>query len=110
MRRATLSASTRPIRTWSSPLTTNKPVAQVGSKDAFSTQAVMVYTENGGLPLQPVRRQRRSASYGVNVQLIDKVRPVITFGGAAELTFVEGGQERRPLRQVPPCWTLPPRT
>ena len=71
-------------------LTTNKPVAQVGSKDAFSTQAVMVYTENGAFRFNLSGVNDVSASYGVNVQLIDKARPVITFGGAAELTFVEG--------------------
>lgn len=71
-------------------LTTDKPVSQVGGNDALSDRAVMVYTENGAFRFNLAGVNDVSASYGVNVQLIDKARPVITFGGAAELTFVEG--------------------
>lgn len=71
-------------------LTADKPVSQVGANGAPSKEAVMVYTENGAFRFNLAGVNNVSASYGVNVQLIDKARPVITFGGAADLTFVEG--------------------
>jgi len=69
---------------------TDKETAFVGGKDAFALQKTVEYRENGLFNFNLLAKNRTSATYGVDVQVIDKTPPVITLANGPELIFIEG--------------------
>lgn len=69
---------------------TDKQTAAVGSKNKLSNITSMVYGENGLFNYNLQAANGNSVSYGVDVEVIDKIAPVIKFTGNSELVFIEG--------------------
>jgi len=69
---------------------TDKPTTVVGSKDAQSNSTSMLYSENGLFNYNLQAVNGNNVSYGVDVEIIDKTVPVLTFTGGSELVFIEG--------------------
>lgn len=69
---------------------TDKPTTMVGSKNAIETNTSMLYAENGLFNYNLQAKNGNSVSYGVDVEIIDKVAPILQFTGGAELVFIEG--------------------
>ena len=71
-------------------VTTDKETTFVGGKDAYSLKKSIEYRENGLFNFNLQARNRTSATYGVDIGLIDKTPPVITLENGPELIFIEG--------------------
>lgn len=71
---------------------TDKPTRKVGSSDEYSLTNETVYTDNGLYIFNLEKSNRQTASYGFDVEIIDKTPPVIDFLGKSELVFYENTQ------------------
>ncbi len=79
-------------------VTTNKETTFIGGRDAMSMQKEMEYRENGLFNFNLQAKNSTSATYGVDIKLIDKTPPVITLDNGSELIFIEGmTKEREPM-------------
>ncbi len=81
-------------RTYNPVTVTVKTDAQtsiVGAQDAQKqTDHTLVYNENGMFIFNLEKANGLSTSYGVDVEIIDKEKPVITLNGGSQLMYVEG--------------------
>ena len=64
----------------------------MGSSDEYSLTNETVYTDNGLYIFNLEKSNRQTASYGFDVEIIDKTPPVIDFLGKSELVFYENTQ------------------
>lgn len=71
-------------------VTTDKDTVPVGSNGKPSTNAFMTYQKNGMYIFNQQAANGTTASYGVDVQVIDKTPPVIALKNSTELIFIEG--------------------
>ncbi len=69
---------------------TDKQTKAIGSKNELSNSTSMVYGENGLFNYNLQAVNGNSVSYGVDVEIIDKIAPIIKFTGNSELVFIEG--------------------
>lgn len=71
-------------------LTTDKDTAPVGSTGAPSKNTSVTYQKNGMYIFNQQARNKTSASYAVDIELIDKTAPIIELVNGPELIFIEG--------------------
>ncbi|MGE4283845.1 MAG: PLAT/LH2 domain-containing protein [Clostridia bacterium] len=70
---------------------TDKEITQIGSFDRTpKKETTFVYHDNGVFSFNLEALNETSVLYGVNVELIDKTKPVIQFSNTNELIFIEG--------------------
>ena len=68
---------------------TDAQTRQVGTNGEYSTENTKPYTDNGMYIFNLEKNNRQTASYGIDIELIDKVPPVIDLLGKNELIFYE---------------------
>ena len=72
---------------------TDKEIIQIGSFDGKpSTETSMIYSNNGLFSFNLEGKNKTSVQYAVDVSLIDKAKPVISFTGAQELIYIQNGK------------------
>jgi len=69
---------------------TDKPTAFVGSTAELSDSSTVIYTDNGLYNFNLQAANGTSASYGVDIEVIDKDAPSLELKSASELIFIEG--------------------
>ena len=71
-------------------IVTDKETSILGSNDIKSLQNSLIYAENGLFTFNLAAVNGTVASYGVDIEIIDKVAPTLSFDGNNELIFIEG--------------------
>jgi hypothetical protein len=71
-------------------VTTDKETMFIGGKEEYSLKKSMEYRENGLFNFNLQARNGTSATYGVDIEVIDKTPPIITLENGPELIFIEG--------------------
>ncbi|MBO7149176.1 MAG: hypothetical protein J6V93_04885 [Clostridia bacterium] len=71
-------------------IVTDKDTSILGSNDIKSKANSLIYAENGLFTFNLAAINGTVSSYGVDVEIIDKEAPTLTFEGANELIFIEG--------------------
>lgn len=74
---------------------TDKETTLVGGNDAASLHKSVEYGENGLYNFNMQAPNGMTATYGVDVEVIDKTAPVITLDKGSELIFIEGMNAQR---------------
>ncbi len=69
---------------------TDKDTSILGSNDIKSKSNSLIYAENGLFTFNLAAVNGTVSSYGVDVEIIDKEAPTLTFEGTNELIFIEG--------------------
>ncbi len=69
---------------------TDKDTSILGSKDIKSKANSLIYAENGLFTFNLAAVNGTVSSYGVDIEIIDKEAPTLTFEGNNELIFIEG--------------------
>jgi len=69
---------------------TDKDTSILGTDDIKSTSNHFVYAENGLFTFNLAALNGTVSSYGVDVEIIDKEKPVLNIEGNSELIFIEG--------------------
>ncbi|MEG2381288.1 MAG: hypothetical protein RSB38_06305, partial [Oscillospiraceae bacterium] len=72
---------------------TDKPTKFFGSQGNYSNLTSMTYSANGLFNFNMQAKNGTTASYGVDIELIDKAAPIIEFTSTPELVFIEGMTE-----------------
>lgn len=79
-------------------VTTDKETTFAGVRDALALKKTMEYRENGLFNFNLQAKNATSASYGVDVEVIDKTPPVVSLANGPELIFIEGmTKEKDPM-------------
>lgn len=68
---------------------TDEETRLVGSQDEYSTVTERVYDRNGMFIFNPEKKNGLTASYGVDIEIIDKTPPMIDLLGTSELVFYQ---------------------
>lgn len=71
-------------------IVTDKDTSILGTDDIKSTSNHFIYAENGLFTFNLAAVNGTVSSYGVDVEIIDKEKPTLTFEGNSELIFIEG--------------------
>ena len=74
-------------------VTTDKPTSFMGGTGETSTEHVFTYKENGLFIFNLKKSDDLSVSYGVDVELIDKTPPAMSFKNNSELMYLQGATE-----------------
>lgn len=74
---------------------TDKATSILGSDEIKKLENSMVYVDNGLFTFNLAAVNGTVSSYGVEVAIIDKEAPTLTFAGANELIFIEGMTEEK---------------
>lgn len=76
-------------------VTTDKPTSLMGVPGDRTTTHSLTYSDNGLFIFNLQKANDLSVSYGVDVELIDKTAPVMTFASSGELLYLEGATPYR---------------
>ena len=68
---------------------TDEETRLIGSQDEYSTVTERVYDRNGMFIFNPEKKNGLTASYGVDIEIIDKTPPMIDLLGTSELVFYQ---------------------